>query len=285
MECARLLSKHGAELILIGRGGACGKVQRLLEELTINALYSGCAAPQSIECDLSSITSVREAARRVVATQPWLDCLMNNGGVSCCPPQLSADGFELQCAVNAVSHFVLTSLLFPLLVKAKLSPARIICVSSKAHSLLGCFTPSQLNSLDNYGHLGGSHYALSKLCNILHCKALQRAIDGRESRRGKVVAFSLHPGGVSTGIVRHIMSPLVQRVVLGAVLRPFLKSVSQGAATQLLLVSAPASLLEPGGYYQDCQLGQSSVLSESEDAVEAFTKHMELCTTLKVCGD
>lgn len=45
---------------------------------------------------------------------------------------------------------------------------------------------------------------------------------------------------------------------LGPCVAPFLKTVQQGAATQVYLATAPK--VEAGGYYQDCAIAPTTVL-------------------------
>ena len=46
--------------------------------------------------DLSSLTSVKEFANKVVETESRLDLLINNAGVMIPPPSKSESGFEIQ---------------------------------------------------------------------------------------------------------------------------------------------------------------------------------------------
>ena len=72
-------------------------------------------------------------------------------------------------------------------------------------------------------------YGRSKLCNILFTRALARRLEG-----SGVVAACLHPGVVATGIGNNAgrFTGLGWRVV-----KPFLISAEQGAATSLFLAT------------------------------------------------
>lgn len=61
-----------------------------------------------IDCDLADLDSVRGAAKRVrQACGDELDVLACNAGIGCFGSSRSADGFDIQMAVNHMGHFLL----------------------------------------------------------------------------------------------------------------------------------------------------------------------------------
>lgn len=62
-------------------------------------------------CDLASLESIREFAKRFNEEQPRLDILINNAGVMRTPYSKTKEGFEMQIGVNHFGHFLLTNLL------------------------------------------------------------------------------------------------------------------------------------------------------------------------------
>jgi len=82
--------------------------------------------------DLSSLEKVREAALEVVAWNdvPMIDVLINNAGIMSTPWSKSADGIEMQFAVNHLGPWLFTNLLMPKIVQAK---GRVIFLSSFGH--------------------------------------------------------------------------------------------------------------------------------------------------------
>ena len=101
-----------------------------------------------------------------------------------------ATGFERQIGVNHLGHFALVAALLPLLEKA--GTFRVVAVSSSAHTI-----PSAKNvaagldaGLDpDYNAWG--NYGLSKACNVLFAKELQRRFDAKGLSAS---AVALHPG-------------------------------------------------------------------------------------------
>ena len=95
-------------------------------------------------------------------------------------------------ALNHLAYFALTLRLLDRVVAGAEpgAPARILCVSSRAHR------DAKL-SLDDLQleqqYAGWKAYANSKLANVLFTRALARRLD-----REKVVVHALHPGVVST---------------------------------------------------------------------------------------
>lgn len=61
-----------------------------------------------------------------------INILVNNAGVMMCPLSQTEDGFEMHFGTNHLGHFLLTMLLLPRIKKS--TPARIVTVSSRAHT-------------------------------------------------------------------------------------------------------------------------------------------------------
>ena len=82
-----------------------------------------------IQVDLTSLSSVRRAALKLIALNQAIDVLLCNAGGTFSHYTLSEDGVEKTMAVNHLSHFLLCHLLLDYL-----NPkARVIHVSSKAN--------------------------------------------------------------------------------------------------------------------------------------------------------
>jgi retinol dehydrogenase 12 len=145
-----------------------------------------------ITADLSLQTEVKRAAAQVksrleMQEKTGLDGLVNNAATFSYWFTLTADGIELQWAVNYLAPFLLTHELLPLLENAP--TARVVTVSSASHygarlnwsdlQLCRCY-----NGLSAYGN--------TKLANILFTAEL--------NRRSSVRAFAADPGLVKTDI-------------------------------------------------------------------------------------
>lgn len=117
-----------------------------------------------VKCDLASLKSVRECAQTILDTEPQVKILVNNAGVMMCPNMKTEDGFEMQFGTNHLAHFLLTMLLLPRIRNS--APARIVTVSSRAHTSRYCKHKSMidLSSLKTTYHNYG---AKSHLCNLL----------------------------------------------------------------------------------------------------------------------
>ena len=61
--------------------------------------------------DLSSLTSVRNFAKEIIATENRLDVLVNNAGVGGIIDTRTEDGIDWELQVNYYGHFLLTNLL------------------------------------------------------------------------------------------------------------------------------------------------------------------------------
>jgi retinol dehydrogenase-14 len=188
---------------------------------------SGNPAVDVFVADMSSQAEVRRLATAVLDAYPRLDVLVNNVGGFWAHRHPTTDGLEHTFALNHLASFLLTNLLLDRL-KAS-APARVVTVSSGAQAA-GRIDFDDLQGARTYS--GQRAYSQSKLANILFTNELARRLQGTG-----VTANSVHPGVVRTnfgsedqaGFFR-IISPLV---------RPFLKTPTQGARTPIHLASSP----------------------------------------------
>lgn len=156
-----------------------------------------------------------------------------------CPKLLTKDGFELQFGVNHLGHFLLTNLLLDLIKKS--SPSRVVTVSSSIYRL-GIIQKDDLQSEKSYHRWEA--YSQSKLANILFTRELARRLTGTG-----VTANSLHPGAVSTELLRHI-SPIL--ACFFAPLKWILfRTARNGAQTQIRLALDPDLNGVSGKYFDN----------------------------------
>jgi NAD(P)-dependent dehydrogenase (short-subunit alcohol dehydrogenase family) len=124
---ARELAAKGTTLLLHGRSPE--RLEATLEELR---RQTSSQKVGSYLADLSSLAAVRDLADRILSEYDRLDVLVNNAGIIVQERRESEDGYELTFAVNYLSHFLLTSLLLPLLKDS--APARVVNVASAGQS-------------------------------------------------------------------------------------------------------------------------------------------------------
>ncbi|GGS18624.1 MULTISPECIES: oxidoreductase [Actinokineospora] len=177
------LAQHGAHVVL-----------------AVRDLEKGAAAVESIRAadaeanvearhlDLADLDSVREFSAGV----DRVDVLINNAGVMWTPRTLSAQGYELQFAVNHLAHFALTGLLIDVLAAGR--DARVVTVTSFLHKQ-GFMHFDDLNGEHKYSRRG--FYAQSKLANVVFGLELHRRLRANGVPVSSVLA---HPGYSATNL-------------------------------------------------------------------------------------
>jgi NAD(P)-dependent dehydrogenase (short-subunit alcohol dehydrogenase family) len=244
------LAELGARVGITGRDPA--RVARAAAEI---ASVSRNVAVDAFPADMSGQAAVRQLAADVLAAYPRLDVLVNNVGGFWAHRHLTADGLEHTFALNHLAPFLLTSLLLDRLTES--SPARIVTVSSGAHSM-GRIDFDDLMGERTYSGQGA--YNQSKLANVMFTYELARRIDGTG-----VTATVLHPGMTSTGFGNEDTArgwgPLI------AVMRPFMKRPARGAETSIYLASSPDVDGVTGTYFADRKPRESH--ASSYDVVAA----------------
>jgi len=240
---ALALGRLGADLVLVCRDRERGEA--LASEIGKDAGGGRC---EVMIADLSSQQSIRDLARDFLARERPLHVLLNNAGVFELSRKTTVDGIETVFAVNHLAYFLLTHLLLDRL-KAS-APARIINVASDAHRW-GTIDFDDLQGERSYRSM--KIYGRSKLANILFTAELARRIEG-----SGVTVNSLHPGAVSTRL--GAQNGAIARVLIG-LLRPFMRTPENGAATSIHLATAASSA--NGEYFADCKVAR--VTSEARD--------------------
>ncbi len=234
------LACAGFRVVMAGRDRA--RIERARRTV---AERSGSTAVEPALADFASLVAVRGLAERVLATHDRLDLLVNNAGLISPRFQLSEDGYEQTIAVNHLAPFLLTNLLLDRLrASAQLdkSGARIVTVASQAHRGAR-LDPTGLAGREDWSPLKA--YGRSKLCNILFTHAW---LDG-----SGVMAACLHPGVVATAIGNRAggIAGFGWRLV-----KPFLTTPENGAATSLFLATTPDPAPFHGAYVIDKRVTQ-----------------------------
>ena len=100
-------------------------------------------------------------------------------------------------------------------------------------------------------------YGQTKLANILYARSLHERLGGS----GRVAA-SCHPGVIRTNLGRYDQSSVD---ALFEQMDPSnVKTIPRGAATQCLLAAHPSGAEANGQYFQDCQVGNPSEVSQDD---------------------
>jgi len=191
-EASRLLAQHGASVVLACRAparaqSAADQIRALAPDSTITTL----------QLDLSSQTSIREAARRLHTEHEGIDLLINNAGMlGSTRRALTEDGHEATFGTNHLGVYALTGLVLDLLLESPGS--RVVTVSSLTHR----FAALDLDDLQSQRRYRRDRaYGRSKLANLLFTYQLQ----ARLAAAGVgTIAVAAHPGQSRTEFTRDL---------------------------------------------------------------------------------
>ena len=248
LETARALLARGATVLLACRNRERAEAarQQLEAECTQPATGTSPGALMPLALDLADLASVTQAARAVTERWGRLDLLINNAGVMAPPRTLSAQGFELQLAVNHLGHFALTQQLLPLLEGRP--GARVVHVSSGA-AYFGRIDWDNLQGDRRYD--AWAAYGQSKLANVMTALELQRRLSADGSTVQSLVA---HPGLARTNLQPTSVAARGSRLEALAyrLMDPLFQSAAMGALPQLYAATAPEADPQtfhgPGGF-------------------------------------
>ena len=240
VETARALAQTGAAVTLgvrdVERGQAVA--QDIIATTGNPAVHVG-------RLDLTDLASVEAFA---AAWDGPLHVLVDNAGVMDTPETYTPLGWELQFATNHLGHFALALGLHDAL--AADGTARIVSVSSSGHAA----SPVVFEDLffDRRPYDPGLAYGQAKTANVLFAVEATR----RWAAEG-ITANALMPGGIWTPLQRHwsaaYRAQQEENARRAAATGGFaMKTTEQGAATSVLLATAPALEGIGGRYFEDC---------------------------------
>jgi NAD(P)-dependent dehydrogenase (short-subunit alcohol dehydrogenase family) len=208
-------------------------------------------ADRAWDCDVSSLRSVRDFARRFLDEHGELHVLVNNAGVLAAERSLSVDGHELALATNVLGPFLLTGLLAPALEKS--APSTVVNVSSG-----GMYTASlDVDDLQTERHSydGAAVYARHKRAQVV----LSELWAERLNAHG-VAVHSMHPGWVDTPGLESSL-PRFHRFT-----KPALRTSEQGADTIAWLAAAEEPGTDSGGFWHDRRRRPTHLLPRTRES-------------------
>jgi len=234
-ETMRVLALRGAKVV--------GTARTYEKAKTACDMVGGNTLP--LACELSDPVSVRGCVDGVKRAGLALDAIICNAGIMALPKLEKAFGCELQFFTNHIGHFMLVTGLLDQLTEA----GRVVMLSSDAHKgapKVGI----QFDNLDgSKGYSGWASYGQSKLANLLFAKELARRFNGTNK-----TANAVHPGVIKTNLARS-MNPVVA-IALSIAGPLALKTVGQGAATEVYVATSPQLANVSGQYFADCNVAK-----------------------------
>ena len=238
LETARVLASVGAAVTLAVRNTAAG--EKVASDIRASTGNNRVEARRLDLADQGSVSAFVDGWN-----QP-LHLLVNNAGLVTGGLHRTEQGWELQFATNHLGHFALTAGLHGALAlgAAEVDGSRVVILSSTAHMRAGVdFDDLHFNRRPYDPQMA---YAQSKTANSLHAVEITRlwTDDG-------IVANTVNPGGIATGLQRHFTAAQrrsLDEAEAAGVFR--YKTIPQGAATTLVAAVDPA-FAHTGGHYLD----------------------------------
>ncbi|XP_006874294.1 PREDICTED: dehydrogenase/reductase SDR family member 13 [Chrysochloris asiatica] len=232
------LARRGARVVLACRSRERGEAAAydLRQESGNNEIIF-------MALDLASLASVRAFATAFLSSEPRLDILIHNAGISSCGR--TREPFNLLLRVNHVGPFLLTQLLLSRLKTC--TPSRVVVVSSAAHRR-GCLDFTRLNHPVVGRQQELRAYADSKLANVLFVRQLATQLEGTG-----ITCYAAHPGPVNSELfLRHVPGWL--RPLLCPLAWLVLRAPRGGAQTPLYCALQEG--IEPfsGRYFANCHV-------------------------------
>ncbi|MGW0856924.1 SDR family NAD(P)-dependent oxidoreductase [Streptomyces sp. NPDC002690] len=237
----------GAETVRALAGAGAHVTIAVRDPASARALLAEFPNTTAVPLDLADLKSVR------VFCESWrgpVDAVVANAGVMMLPArEVSAEGWEMQLAVNYLGHFALVLGLHDALRAAE--KPRVTLVSSGAQLRAGFdFDDPQF---ERHPYDPFVAYARSKTADVLLAVGISRrwAADG-------ISANACAPGWIHTNLTRHLDKATMQAFGAmdeeGELITPdYYKSPAQGAATTVLLAASPLLDGVTGRYFEDNQ--------------------------------
>jgi NAD(P)-dependent dehydrogenase (short-subunit alcohol dehydrogenase family) len=228
------IAEKGAQIIM-----ACidlDQAKPVLEEIVNKTNNNNI---ELMQLDLSSQSNIHKFAENFTEKYNCLDVLINNAGVFSLKRFETEDGLEKTIGINYFGHYLLTSLLLPIIQKSK--QGRIINISSDSYKQAK-FDLDDLQSKIKYKGMGA--YPSSKLALILFTQELAKRL-----KDSNITVNAVHPGHVSTGIWNMWENPKWYQSLTIKVLNMFFISPDEGAQTSIHLATSDEVQNITGKYF------------------------------------
>ncbi|XP_012063767.1 PREDICTED: retinol dehydrogenase 12-like [Atta cephalotes] len=212
--------------------------ENIIHQIRESGVTSGRAKVYKL--DNSSLESVKKFAKQIKADYDKIHILINNAAVMFSIYKNTENGYEEQWMVNYLSHFLLTSLLLPLL-KTGGHPeecSRIVNVTSCAHDL-GTINFDYINNFDKEIICRHDSYGQSKLAQTMSTITLQKLFKDKSLN---ILVYSVHPGIVKTDLFKETVLAWNKWLMVGW------KTADQGATT-VIYAAISKNLEKKGGVY------------------------------------
>ena len=192
----------------------------------------------TIEIEMADFKNVSCKCNEILNEYENLDLLINNAGIMHPPKTLNSQGYEIQFAVNHLSHMLLTLKLMPLIEKIKNS--RIVTVTSLAQ-FFGKIGWKNLKAEDYYNKQ--ESYADSKLANIMFALELSK-----RNKHKNILSLAAHPGIAKTNLfnAQRPNPSIIEKFSL-ELFSPIFQSAEMGALPQLY--AATSNKVKSGEHY------------------------------------
>ncbi|KAJ2990506.1 hypothetical protein NUW54_g8450 [Trametes sanguinea] len=230
-ETIKALLQHNAKVYMASRSKekAEAAIASLKEATGKEAIF--------LELDLSSLASVRRAAKEFLAKERELHILFNNAGVMWPPTDwLTKEGYDLQFGTNVLGHFYFTELLMPaLLAGVESSPdhhTRVVTTSSSGAYLETLHFDTFKDGPARRKKTKEALYYQSKFGNVV----VAHQVAKRYAEKG-IISISVNPGNIQTELQRYV-PPLFRKIMNAVLLYP----TPYGALTQLFAGTMPEAL-------------------------------------------
>ncbi len=223
-EATRILLSKGAKVVMLNRSAE--KSQAAIQQLTQE--FGAAADVSFVRMDLAELSSVKDAAARLLETVPRIDALICNAAIAQVPTQKrTPDGFESQIGTNHYGHFVLCGLLFD---RIEASQGRIVVVASLGYKMgLRTIQFDDMNWDKNY-HPNRT-YCHSKLAQMMFAYELQDKI---KAQGGSVGVYVCHPGASATSLISTSGGWLTRAVWYVMSKSPMVQTAERGAYPEVM---------------------------------------------------
>lgn len=197
-----------------------------------------------LECDQSSLQSVKAACQRFLAEFDTLDLVFANAGIMGLPPGLTADGYEVQFGTNHMGHALFLKYLLPLMDKTASTgrDVRLITTSSSAFQGASGIAYDTIKTPQSMFFGPFRRYMQSKLANTLYSQKIAEVYPD-------ILSCSVQPGAVATDIGGDHEGLIVKMLKTVSTGGNYL-TPEQGAYNMCWVATTKRENLTNGAYYE-----------------------------------